>query len=70
MPRDHIIDDFRAAEALADTANDDGYGIGFTEYQIRTSYRDLCRMIGTQNARATVNEIMDAEPRKRITIDG
>lgn len=69
MPRDHIASDLRAAEALADAANDDGYGIGFTEYAIRTNYRDLCRMIGTQNARATVNEIMDAEPRKRITID-
>jgi hypothetical protein len=68
--RDHILDDFRAAEALADAANDDRYGAGFIEYQLRTNYRDLCRVIGTQNARATVNEIMDAEPRKRITIDG
>ncbi|RTM07448.1 MAG: hypothetical protein EKK31_11860 [Hyphomicrobiales bacterium] len=69
MPRDHIASDLRAAEALADAANDEIYGAGFVEYSIRTSYRDLCRLIGTQNARATVNEIMDAEPKKRITID-
>ncbi|RUW04020.1 hypothetical protein [Mesorhizobium sp. M1A.F.Ca.IN.020.04.1.1] len=48
----------------------DGYGAGFIEHSIRSSYRDLCRIIGTENARATVTEIMDAEPRKRITIDG
>lgn len=70
MPRDRLLEDYRAAEALADAANDEIYGAGFVEHSIRTSYRDLCRLIGTQNARATVNEIMDAEPKKRITIDG
>lgn len=71
MPRDHIATDLRAAEALADAANDDGYGAGFLEYQIRTNFRDLCGLIGTQNARAVVADIIVAEPRsRRITIDG
>lgn len=69
MPRD-LTHEYRAAEALADAANDEAYGAGFTEYQLRTNYRDLCRMIGARNARAVVTEIMDAEPKKRITIDG
>jgi hypothetical protein len=49
----------------------DGYGPGFLEYSIRTSFRDLCRLVGFENARAEVAEIINAEAnRKRITIDG
>lgn len=49
----------------------DGYGAGFLEYQIRTSFRDLCRLIGFESARNEVAEIINAEAsRKRITIDG
>lgn len=47
------------------------YGAGFLEYQIRTSFRDLCRLIGFESARNEVAEIINAEAsRKRITIDG
>jgi hypothetical protein len=45
-------------------------GPGFLEYSIRTNFRDLCRLIGFENARAEVAEIILSEAsRKRITID-
>lgn len=39
----------------------DGYGAGFLEYNIRSSFRDLCRLIGFENARNEVAEIIHAE---------
>lgn len=39
----------------------DGYGAGFIEYSIRTSFRDLCRLVGFENARAEVAEIINSE---------
>ncbi len=46
------------------------YGAGFIEYSIRTSFRDLCRLVGFENARAEVAEIINSEASRRITIDG
>jgi hypothetical protein len=44
----------------------DAYGAGFLEYSIRSDFRDLCRMIGFENARREVAEIIIAEcERKR-----
>jgi hypothetical protein len=37
------------------------YGAGFLEHSIRTDFRDLCRLIGRENARAEVAEIINAE---------
>lgn len=46
-------------------------GPGYLEYQLRTNFRDLVRIIGFDNARAEVAEIILSEAsRKRITIDG
>ncbi|WP_292150349.1 hypothetical protein [Mesorhizobium sp.] len=46
-------------------------GPGYLEYQLRTNFRDLVRVIGFDNARAEVAEIILSEAnRKRITIDG
>lgn len=71
MPRDHIASDLRAAEALADAANDEIYGAGFVEYQARTAFRDMCRVYGFENASSIMSEIILSEAsRKRITIDG
>ena len=68
---DHMTKDYRAAEALADTVNDEIFGTGFVEYQARTSFRDLCRIYGFEGARSIMAEIMISEAdRKRITIDG
>ena len=39
----------------------DGYGAGFVEYSIRTSFRDLCRMLGKSQARQVVAEIVNDE---------
>lgn len=39
----------------------DGYGAGFLEYNIRSSFRDLCRLIGQEAARQEVAEIINAE---------
>jgi hypothetical protein len=39
----------------------DGYGAGFIEYSIRTSFRDLCRLIGFESARQEVAEIVNDE---------
>lgn len=51
-------------------ASDEIYGPGFIEYSIRTSFRDLCRLVGFENARAEVAEIINSEASRRITIDG
>jgi hypothetical protein len=59
------------AEATEMADPKDGYGPGFLEYQLRTNFRDLVRLIGFDNARAEVAEIILSEAsRKRITIDG
>lgn len=39
----------------------DGYGAGFIEYGIRTSFRDLCRVLGRSQARQVVAEIINDE---------
>lgn len=43
----------------------DGYGAGFLEYSIRTSFRDLCRLIGFENARNEVAEIINSERERK-----
>lgn len=43
----------------------DGFGAGFLEYSIRTSFRDLCRLIGFENARAKVAEIIVSERERK-----
>lgn len=43
----------------------DGYGAGFLEYSIRTSFRDLVRLIGFENARNEVAEIINAERERK-----
>jgi hypothetical protein len=71
MSSDHLTKDNRAAEALADTANDEIFGAGFVEYQARSAFRDLYRLYGFETARAIMAEIILSEAsRKRITIDG
>ncbi len=50
----------------ADAVPPDAYGAGYLEYTIRTHFRDLCRLIGFENARAEVAEIINSEcTRKR-----
>lgn len=39
----------------------DGFGAGYLEYQIRSDFRDLCRLIGKENARREVAEIINSE---------
>ncbi|TIO15581.1 MAG: hypothetical protein E5X86_19615 [Mesorhizobium sp.] len=39
----------------------DGYGAGFLEYNIRSSFRDLCRLLGRSQAREVIAEIINAE---------
>lgn len=58
---DHLTQEYRAAEALADTANDERFGAGYLEYSIRTNFRDLCRLIGKEAARQEIAEIVNAE---------
>ena len=43
----------------------DGYGAGFLEYSIRTSFRDLCRLVGRGQAREIIAEIIAAELERR-----
>jgi hypothetical protein len=70
MSSDHLTKDYRAAEALADAANDEIFGAGFVEYQARTSFRDMVRIYGFESARAIMAEIILSEAsRKRIAID-
>lgn len=60
MPRDHILEGLKNAEALVD-AQSDSMGAGYLEYSIRTSFRDLCRLIGKEAARQEIAEIVNAE---------
>jgi hypothetical protein len=62
---DHHTRMLNAAEALADAP--DGYGPGFIEYQIRTNFRDLCRLIGKEAARQEIAEIVNAEFDRRAS---
>ena len=39
----------------------DAYGPGYLAYQIRTEFRDLCRLIGFDSARQEVAEIINDE---------
>lgn len=43
----------------------DGYGAGFLTYSIRSDFRDLCRLIGFENARAELAEIINSENDRR-----
>lgn len=43
----------------------DGYGAGFIEYSIRSSFRDLCRLIGFENARNEIAEIINSEAERK-----
>ena len=69
MPRD-LIDEKTNLE-LSRMQREAMEGPGYLEYSIRTSFRDLVRLVGFDNARAEVAEIILSEAsRKRITIDG
>lgn len=39
----------------------DGFGAGYLAYSIRTDFRDLCRLVGRENARQEIAEIINAE---------
>lgn len=69
MPRDHL-DEVVNIE-MSKIQREAMEGPGYLEYQLRTNFRDLVRVIGFDNARAEVAEIILSEAnRKRITIDG
>jgi hypothetical protein len=51
-------------EARDDTPSN-GYGTGFLEYSIRTSFRDLCALIGRENAEREVHEIIESETERK-----
>lgn len=53
--------DAKLRENPSTEAPADGYGPGFIEYSIRTSFRDLCRVIGKPQARQIVAEIVNDE---------
>jgi hypothetical protein len=65
MPRDRLLEDYRAAEALADAANDEIYGAGFVEYQARSAFRDLYRVYGFDAASTIMTEIMASEASRK-----
>jgi hypothetical protein len=51
---------------VRDETPTDGYGAGFLEYSIRTSFRDLCALIGRESAEQEITEIVNGErDRKR-----
>lgn len=52
-------------ERETDERADGLYGAGFIEYSIRTSFRDLCRLIGFENARNEVAEIVNSEAERK-----
>lgn len=52
----HLIDSKTETEAPQD-----GFGVGYLEYSIRTSFRDLCRVLGKPQARQVVAEIVNDE---------
>lgn len=69
MPRDHL-DEVVNIE-MSKIQREAMEGPGYLEYALRTNFRDLCRLIGFESARAEVAEIILSEAnRKRITIDG
>ncbi len=43
----------------------DGFGAGYLEYSIRQDFRNLCRLIGKENARQEIAEIVNAEFERR-----
>lgn len=49
------------ADMQREEAPVDGFGAGFLEYQIRSNFRDLCRLIGKEAARQEVAEIINGE---------
>jgi hypothetical protein len=53
------------AEAADEQGRDGIYGAGFLAYQLRTTFRDLCRVIGFENARQEVAEIVNAETERK-----
>jgi hypothetical protein len=59
MNRHH--DPLGYTEALELAEPRDGYGAGFIEYSIRTSFRDLCRVLGKSQARQVIAEIVNDE---------
>ncbi|WP_095519559.1 hypothetical protein [Mesorhizobium wenxiniae] len=57
-----------SARQIEEQQNDtpaDGYGAGFLEYSIRSSFRDLCRLIGFENARNEIAEIINSEAERK-----
>lgn len=42
-------------------APEDAYGPGYVTYNIRTNFRDLCRMVGKEAARQQIAEIINDE---------
>jgi hypothetical protein len=59
MSADHMTRMYAEATEMAEP--NDGYGPGFIEYQLRSNFRDLCRLIGKEAARQEVAEIVNAE---------
>lgn len=57
----------RSAVAALEEAPDDVFGAGFLEHRIRGDFRDLCRVIGRENARQEVAEIINAEFERRAS---
>lgn len=51
----------QGADVRRDDTPNDGYGAGFLEYSIRTSFRDLCRILGKPQARQIIDEIINDE---------
>ena len=45
----------------------DVFGDGYLTYSIRTEFRDLCRLVGFENARQTVAEIINSECERRAS---
>lgn len=43
----------------------DAYGAGYVAYQIRTEFRDLCRLVGFEIARQEVAEIILSEMERK-----
>lgn len=52
--------DFEQEEAPA------GFGAGYLEHRIRGDFRDLCCIIGKENARQEVAEIINAEFERKV----
>lgn len=48
-----------------DDTPEDGFGAGYLENRMRHDFRDLCRLIGKENAREEVAQIINAEFERR-----